>query len=143
MQEQALTELLAAHATVKLATSDGRGNPWLAAAYFATDGPFVLRLMLEDGGRTLANMRANPNVAVMIENGDAFVLFGQAAGRASLASGEEETYRAAIAVKTPVSAPLVAIPALLAVRIDIERWRLTDVPAGWLPAKEVVRPDAA
>src|SRR3990170_2982020 len=55
MIEQRLTRLLAGSATLEIATSAGR--PWVAAAFFAEDGPYVLQVMLEARGRTLAYLR--------------------------------------------------------------------------------------
>ena len=109
-------------------------------------GPFVLMLMLEPGGATVANLRAHPQVAVMLQHGDAFALFAQAHGHARVVDDDPDAdaaYRRAISVKAPEGAQLVAIPSLVPVRIEIDRWRLTDVPAGWLPAREVIRPGVA
>ena len=126
--EQRLAGLLRASPTLKIATAGGPVSPWLAAAFFAEDGLYELRLMIEGSGATLANLLVNPRVAVMVENGDPLALFGQADGTAALVA------------KTPGSGPLVSLPHLLPVCVRIERWRLTDVKAGWLPAREL-RPD--
>lgn len=139
MLEETLTKLFADNATLKIATTDGEPSPWIAAAFFASEGPFTLDVMLEARGRTLANIQARPDVAVMIENGDAFALFGQGHGRATVADGEEARMREAIVAKTPSSASLMGIPDLVPVRIEIDRWRLRDVGAGWIFAKELVR----
>jgi nitroimidazol reductase NimA-like FMN-containing flavoprotein (pyridoxamine 5'-phosphate oxidase superfamily) len=139
MLDEALIQLLKQTATVKISTASHRGAPWVAAAFFAEDGPFSLRVLLEARGRTLANLRANPRVALMIENGNAFSLFAQAEGSVKLVEQEHALVRDAIAKKTPASARMVALPNLVVVRIDVECWRLTDVSAGWLPAKELSR----
>ena len=139
--EERLRDLLAAHSTIKLATAAPDAEPWIATAYFAAQGPYCLSFMLEGGGHTLTNMKANPRVALMVENGDAMALFAQAEGRATVVEGAEARFRDAIAAKTPASAPLVGMPGLVAVRVDVTRWRLTDVPGGWLPAREL-RPTA-
>jgi hypothetical protein len=135
--ERRLRELLASHAAVKLATSSPDANPWIATAYFSEESSFSLVFMIEGGGRTLRNMRHNPRVALMIEDGDALALFAQAEGRASVVEGAEDAFRDAIASKSPKSAPLVGLPGLVPVRITISKWRLTDVPRGWLPAREL------
>ncbi len=139
MLEEALIQLLNASATVKLSTATHRGAPWVAAAFFAADGPYALHVLLEARGRTLSNLRANPRVAVMIENGNAFSLFAQAEGSAKLVEPQHDAIRQAIAEKTPASASMVALPNLVAVRIEVACWRLTDVVAGWIPAKELSR----
>lgn len=140
MLEPRLNQLLGATASVKIASSDQVGAPWVAAAYFAEEGPFTLRLLIESGGRTLANVRARPNVALMLEDGNAIALFAQADARAQVVEGAEEQFRDAIAAKTPASAPLVGLPGLVPVKLTVDRWRLTDVSAGWMPGRELARP---
>ncbi len=136
-----LVQLLASNRTLKIATSGGPVSPWVATAYFAESGPFELHVMIESGGKTLANVKAHPRVAVMLENGDAFGLFGQAQGRAALVeAGAAERFQAEVVAKTPESAPLMRLPNLVPVRIEIDRWLLTDVGSGWLPAKELRAP---
>jgi nitroimidazol reductase NimA-like FMN-containing flavoprotein (pyridoxamine 5'-phosphate oxidase superfamily) len=137
MIEQRLREILAGSPTLTLAT--GVGAPWIAAAYFAEDGVFVLHMMLESRGRTLANLRAQPAVAVMIHDGNPMAPFAQGEGRAEVLSGSgaADEVRALVIRKTPASAPLVGLPEQVPVRVRLARWRVTDVPAGWLPAREL------
>jgi len=137
--DRRLWDLLAAHSTVKVATYGPEAGPWISAAYFVEESAYSLALMFESGGRTFANMKANPRVALMLENGNAMALFGQAEGRARVVDGAGERFRDAIIAKTPDSAPLVSLPGQLPVRIEVVRWKLTDVPGGWLPARELVR----
>jgi hypothetical protein len=139
MIHEALQNLLRTSSTIKLATATHRGAPWLAAAFFVEDGSFAFHVLLETRGRTLANLQSNPRVAVMIENGDAFSLFAQAEGSAQMVEARHDEIGSAIARKTPASATMVALPTLTAVRIEVDCWRLTDVKAGWLPAKELSR----
>jgi hypothetical protein len=140
--ERRLRELLASHDSIKIATSSPSGEPWISTAYFLDESPFALAFMMEPGGRTLTNMKANPRVALMLENGDAMALFAQAEGRATVVVGGRERFRDGIAAKTPASAGLVELPGLVPVRIEVVRWKLTDVPGGWLPAREFVAPSA-
>ncbi len=144
MPQRRLAEILASHPTITLATSGGALSPWIAAAFFAEDGLFDLEILLEDSGNTLANIRADSRVAVMIQDGDAMRPFAQAQGLAVVEdSRAREGFVAHIAAKTPASAPLVSLPNQVPVRLRISRWRVTDVIAGWLPAREVRRPVAA
>lgn len=138
-----LDEILGRHATLELATSSARGEPWLAAAYFASKDPFCLVMMLEKEGRTLANIRANPRVAMMFQTGNPTALFAQADGDAHILPDESSDFADRIVAKTPESEPLVRLPHLVAVRIDVDRYRLTDLPAGWLPAREIRRSEQA
>jgi hypothetical protein len=140
MIEKALHKLLADSATIKLGTASGRGEPWVATAYFVDAAPFSLQVMIESTGRTLRNIRENPVVALMIENGDAMALFGQASAAARPIDDQKETVREAISKKTPGSAPLVGLPNLVAVQLEVHSWRLTHVAAGWIPGKELPRP---
>ncbi|HEY8145102.1 MAG TPA: pyridoxamine 5'-phosphate oxidase family protein [Kofleriaceae bacterium] len=139
MLEQRLRQVLDSNQTVKIATSGAGLSPWIAAAYFAPDGLFCLEVMIESGGNTLANIRSNPQVAVMIDNGDAFAPFAQAEGRAEVddQDGAAERFRTDLAAKAPAAAPLVGLPNLVPVRIRIETWRLTDVSQGWIPARQL------
>lgn len=138
MSKEALRQLLNGNATVKLATAGPGGRPWVATAYFAVDDPFALTVLIEARGRTLSNLRENPHCAVMIENGNAMALFGQAEATAREVDERHDAIRDAISKKTPEAAGLVGLPNLVGVRLDVARWRLTDVPAGWLPAREVL-----
>jgi hypothetical protein len=137
---QRLTSLLAESHVLKLATTGGPLSPWIAAAFFVEDGPFSLLLMLEGGGKTMTNLRADPRLAVMLECGDALAPFAQGAGKVRLDGLDTKETIARIAAKTPESAPLLAIPGQLPVRIEIDRWWMTDVKAGLLPGKLVERP---
>jgi hypothetical protein len=136
-----LTELLARTPTIEIATHGAA--PWIAAAFFAEEGPWRLRLMMEARGTTLGNMLGDPRVAVMIQRGDAFSLFAQGAGQARVAEGAGAAFQAALIAKTPGCAGLVTLPGQVPVVIDLDRWRLTDVPAGWLPGREITREAAS
>lgn len=136
--EERLSLLLSASPTLEIATSAGR--PWIAAAYFAEDGPYVLQIMLEARGRTLAFLRENPSFAVMVQHGDAMAPFAQGEGHAKVAPADGDAVRSRIIAKTPASAPLVGIPDQVAVYLHVDRWQITDVPAGWLPARVLMGP---
>ncbi|HEU5058454.1 MAG TPA: hypothetical protein VFU21_18105 [Kofleriaceae bacterium] len=142
-ERRRMSEILASHATLKLATSGGGLSPWIATAYFAADGLFCLEILIEKQGNTLANIRADARVAVMIEDGVPSHPFAQGWGRAVVAeTAERAPFASRIAGKTPSSEPLVSLPHLLPVRLLIERWRITDLEAGWLPAREIAASDA-
>ena len=69
-------ELLATNKTLVLSTS-ASDRPWIAGAYFAESDPFHLTLILETAGRSLANIRVNPNVAVAVSLRSPFDLYLQ------------------------------------------------------------------
>lgn len=140
LEHRRLSDILASHPTVKIATTGGTLSPWIAAAFFAEDGLFALEILIEARGNTLANIRRDPRVAVMIEDGDAFRPFAQGQGHAVIEPEARARFAAAIAAKTPASGSMVALPDLVPVRLAIDRWQLTDVTAGWLPAHEIRAP---
>ena len=140
MLEEALKGLLAESATVKIGTASPDGTPWVATAYFAESGLFRLEVLLEAVGRTLKNIRNNHRVALMIENGDAIALFAQAEASTNIIDEQHGRIRDAIIAKTPGSAPLVKLPHLVGVQLNVTRWRVTHVAAGWLPAQALLAP---
>lgn len=140
MLESALAAFLERTPTLKIATADPQGHPWIAAAFFAAEGPYRLFTLLEGRGRTLANLLAARRAAILVETGDAFTLFAQADASAGLAEDRHAWVRDALCLKTPVATPMVCLPDLVAVRFEVGSWRLTDVTAGWLPARTLARP---
>lgn len=139
MVERALRELLAKHATVKLATSGGPISPWLATAFFVERGPFELDVLIEAHGKTLTNLRADPRLALMLEDGDPIAPFAQASAHALVGGAERAAVERDVVAKTPSSAKLMGIPTLVPVRLVVDRWLVTHVAAGWLPARELSR----
>lgn len=85
----------------------------------------------------MANVLANPRVAVIVADNSPFGLFAQGEGRVTFVEGEAaKSVRAGLLAKAPEIEPFFAAP-LREARIVIDRWLLTDVPKGWLPAKEL------
>ncbi|WP_254896974.1 pyridoxamine 5'-phosphate oxidase family protein [Amycolatopsis sp. Hca4] len=77
---------LSAHKSLFLATS-GRSGPWVGGVYFAESGEFTLNLVLEDRGRTLAAIRENPVVSVVVSTGSPMQPFLQAQASAEILGG--------------------------------------------------------
>src|SRR5260370_33310532 len=67
-------ELLATNKALFLSTSANE-RPWVAGVYFAESDAFHLTLILETDGRSLANIRVNPQIAVTVSTGSAFDLY--------------------------------------------------------------------
>jgi nitroimidazol reductase NimA-like FMN-containing flavoprotein (pyridoxamine 5'-phosphate oxidase superfamily) len=132
-------ELLATNKTLVLSTS-ANDRPWIAGAYFAESDPFHLTLILETAGRSLANIRVNPNVAVTVSLWSPFELYLQGEGDAEVLITDEqlEAARNAVRAKAPEIELLKFRPA--GVMITIRHWRATDVAIGWRPGKELVPP---
>jgi hypothetical protein len=132
---QALAEFLTKMKTLKLATTGGPISPWITGTYFISEGLFTLFLTLEKAGKGMANVTANPRVALAIDDNDPFKLFAQAEGRASIVAPDAAApYYAGLRKKIPEIEPLLA-GSLHMMRIDVTTWRLTSFPDGWFPAK--------
>lgn len=136
--EQLALEFLAKTPTLRIATAGGPVSPWIAGAFFSESGLFRLRLVLETHGKTMTNVRADNRVAVIVAD-DPYGIFLQGQGVARVVEGEQEAdVRESLLRKAPQVAPLLGAP-IRAVHIDIDRWFVTDVARGWLPAKEIRR----
>ena len=132
-------ELLATNKTMFLSTSANE-RPWVAGVYFAESDPFHLTLILETAGKSLANIRANPHVAVILSSRSPFDLFLQGEGDAEMIDNDEqlEAAKAAVRAKAP-EIELLKFRAT-AVRLTIHHWRATDVMIGWRPGKDLMPP---
>ncbi|CCH30831.1 pyridoxamine 5'-phosphate oxidase family protein [Actinosynnema sp. NPDC047251] len=134
--EAAVRGTLAAHKSMYLATSGGDG-PWVGGVYFAEVDTFTLVLVLEDSGRTLAAVRENPVVALVVSTGSPAQPFLQARAVAEVVDGEwDARVRERLVAKVPEAAPFLAYP-IRAVRLSVTSWRITDLPNGWLPGREL------
>lgn len=136
-----LTEILS-HSSIDLATSKDGVN-WATSAFFANldEDLFRLTLILENSGRTLNQLRANPNVGVKVVPGGIAEPFAQGLGTVTLRdeSDRDETFQALLR-KEPQIEPFFATP-VTAVVIDIDWWRVTHLGGGWLPGKVLERGD--
>jgi nitroimidazol reductase NimA-like FMN-containing flavoprotein (pyridoxamine 5'-phosphate oxidase superfamily) len=132
-------ELLATNKALFLSTS-ANDRPWVAGVYSAESDAFHLTLILETDGRSLANIRVNPQIAVTVSTGSAFDLYLQGEGDAEVLAGDEQfdAARNAVRAKAP-EIELLKIRAA-AVRVTIRHWRATDVTLGWRPRKELMPP---
>lgn len=130
-----LTEILA-NTTISLATSKD-GLNWCSNAFFAQldNNPFRLTLVLENRGRTLEQLRANPNVGVNIVSGGFLDPFAQGLGTVTVReeSEREETFDV-LRRKEPQVEPFLATP-VEALVLNIDWWRVTHVGNGWLPGR--------
>ncbi|GAA4005235.1 hypothetical protein GCM10022247_28000 [Allokutzneria multivorans] len=128
---------LATHQSLFLATS-GPTGPWVNGVYFAEDGLYSLLLVLEQRGRTLAALRENPMAAVIVSTGSPADPFLQATVRAEILEEgpDAEAARARLLAKVPYVAPFLETPIVTA-RLRVESWRVTDIPNGWLPGRDL------
>ncbi|WP_370970794.1 pyridoxamine 5'-phosphate oxidase family protein [Amycolatopsis sp. cg9] len=130
---------LSAHKSLFLATS-GSSGPWVGGVYFAESGEFTLNLVLEDRGRTLAAIRENPVVSVVVSTGSPMQPFLQAQALAEVVGADEDArVRELLVGKVPEAAPFLSAP-VTAVRLTVRNWRATDIANGLLPGVELPGP---
>lgn len=135
--ETAVQDTLAAHRSLYLATSGSLG-PWVGGVYFAEIDPFALVLVLEEQGRTLAAVRENPMVAVVVSTGSPTEPFLQGRAKAEIVQGDRDAdVRRRLLAKVPECAPFLEFPTA-SVHLTVPCWRITDLSKGWLPGKEIV-----
>jgi uncharacterized protein YhbP (UPF0306 family) len=137
--ERLVRDTLAAHPSMFLATA-GDAGPWVNGVYFAEEGLYTLFMVLERRGRTLAAIRSQSRVAVIVSTGSPADPFLQAAAEAEELSGAAaERARAALVAKVPQAGPFLDAPVEV-VRLTVAGWRVTDIPNGWLPGVELPNP---
>jgi len=141
--EDKVRGLLADRATMFLSTS-ANDQPWVAGTFFAESDPFTLALVLEPTGRTLTNIRTNPQVSVVVSSGSPFDAYLQGEGEAVelIEDGQPQATRTALLAKAPEVEPFLQYP-LVTLAVRVHRWRVTDVPNGWMPGRELVHPEHA
>lgn len=134
--------VLDASTSLFLATHHASRAPrvWNAGAFYAVLDPFRLTLVLELGGTTLTNLRADPAAAIVIAPGGPFSPFLQGYAHAHLRdpAGTQETLAALLAAEPQVRLLIEAGPPIAAVELRVQQWQVTDVLAGWLPARKVL-----
>lgn len=117
---------------IVIASTGGPESPWVLGAYFVREGDDLL-LFLETHGKTLANLRAQPDLAFLVSENDAMKDFVQGAGRAELLPEAEHAHvMAALVGKMPwfaLYAPCTPV------RIRPKRLHVSSFEAGWFPAK--------
>ncbi len=133
--EAKVREILASLPSLYLATTQG-DTPWVAGGFFAETGLFTLGMLLETGGTTLANIKANPHVAMVVSAGDPFAAYLQGSAEADLVDdlAEVEGTKTMLLAKAPQIEPFLSAP-IQAIRLRVRYWRATDVTNGWLPGK--------
>ncbi|WNV84371.1 pyridoxamine 5'-phosphate oxidase family protein [Umezawaea sp. Da 62-37] len=134
--EAVVRDTLAVHQSFFLATS-GSAGPWVNGAYFAETGLFTLSLVLEQRGRSLAAIRDNPVVSVIISTGSPTEPFLQAQATARIVEdAEADEVRRVLLAKVPQVEPFLGTP-VAAVELRVLSWRATDIPNGWLPGRDL------
>lgn len=127
----ALCGVFDAYSSMAIATvSDGA--PWVAKVFFVDDEPAPGRLdlccCLLLTSRKLANLRRDPRVAFLVA-GDVPDRWVQGVGRAEVVeeSADAEAIVKRLEAKSPAAGPFLGRVTWRAVRIHVERAKLTDV----------------
>lgn len=127
-----ILDILRQNNAITVATTGGEYSPWVLGAYFASDD-LTIYLMLEVAGKTMANLRKNPSVAIQISQNDAMKDFLQATGVATLLpESERERVMRMLQAKMPwyrLYTPCVPV------RLDMKKWFVTSLSRQWLPAQ--------
>jgi nitroimidazol reductase NimA-like FMN-containing flavoprotein (pyridoxamine 5'-phosphate oxidase superfamily) len=125
-------EIFAANNSASLATTGGPYSPWVLGVYFANEG-LSLYTFVEQSGKTIANLRANARVSLLISQNDAQKDFAQGIGRVSfLPESEAEKVRAMLVAKMPWYQTYTPVAP---VRIDLDELFVSSFASGWFPAK--------
>ncbi len=134
--ETLVRSTLASHLSLFLATA-GRDGPWINGVYFAETDPFTISLVLEQRGRTLAAIRQCSTVALIVSTGTPADPFLQGRATAEVLEGAAaDEVRRLLVAKVPAAAAFMAAP-IESLRLVVDSWRVTDVPNGWLPGREL------
>ncbi len=127
-------EILSSNNTVTITTKDREGNVWSAKVFYADKDGYVYSI-LEDKGHTLRNVRENPEVFFVIENGNP-IRFVQGRGTVEIlgpTSSHPEERSLITARNFPIVPFLKANPDTTVVRIRPTEVFVTDMSRGFLP----------
>lgn len=130
----AIDAVLANHKAISLASAGGEFSPWVLGAYFAhRDG--ALFLGLENSGKTMRNLLANPSVAFLVTSGDAQHDFVQGQGTVTLLTCDQAAAAEAL-IKAKMPWYQTYTPTTF-VRLDVTRFWVSSFSRQWFPAKQL------
>jgi general stress protein 26 len=127
-----ILDILHSNCAINIATTGGEYSPWVLGAYYASEG-LSIYVMLEVAGKTMTNLKQNPNVAIHISQNDAMKDFLQAQGVAViLPESEKDRVMSMLKQKMPwyqVYTPCVPV------RLDMKKWFVSSFARQWFPAR--------
>lgn len=127
-------DVFKAHNATHVATAGGPLSPWILGVYFATQGEQIV-FFLETAGKSLANVRANPRVALSFSENDAMKDFVQLYGSAEiLPDSEEPNVRQLLEAKMPWFKTYTPVTP---VRVRPHQILVSSFSRGWFPAQKV------
>lgn len=130
--EEKIKEVLESNNAIMLATTGTDYSPWILGAYYASEG-LDIYLLVEKGGKSFANIKANKNAAYSVSQNDAMKDFIQ--GKAIikvLADDEEPKVREMLVNKMPWYQTFVP---MVPIKIESSKIFATSLQKGWFPAK--------
>jgi nitroimidazol reductase NimA-like FMN-containing flavoprotein (pyridoxamine 5'-phosphate oxidase superfamily) len=130
--KEKILNVLSSNDAIMIATTGGEYSPWILGAYFVSDD-IKIYLLLEKAGKSFANVKLNPNVAISISKNDATQDFLQACGKIEILPDEEEAnVRKMLLSKMPW---YMTYTPVAPVRINVSKFFITSIANGWFPAK--------
>lgn len=125
-------DIFANNQSLSLATTGGPYSPWVLGVYFASEG-LSLYSFVEQSGKTITNLRANPRVSFMISQNDAQKDFAQGIGQVTfLPDDQADKVQAMLVAKMPWYQTYTPVAP---VRIDLDELFVSSFASGWFPAK--------
>jgi len=114
----------------------GYGIPWATSVFFANEA-LTIYLILEKGGKSIANIVSNPKVALAIDNRvpDRFVQIGGVAE--ALKGPEAERGRQLVYGRLPEYKSFFEAVPTSVVKVSSRVVYVSDMVRGWFPARTV------
>lgn len=130
--ESKINEIMEGNNAIMLATTGTDYSPWILGAYYVNDG-LNIYLLLEKGGKSFANIKANKSIAYSISQNDATKDFLQGKATVEILPDEaEEKVREMLVKKMPWYQTFVP---MVPVKIISSKIFVTSLQNGWFPAK--------
>jgi len=114
----------------------GDGTPWATSVFYANEA-LTIYLILEKGGKSMANIKRNPKVALAADNRipNRFIQIGGVAE--VLESSEAERGRRMVYDKLPEYKSFFEAVPTSVVKVRPKVIYVSDMAKGWFPAKSI------
>ena len=130
--EHKIKEVMEANNAIMLATTGTDYSPWILGAYYASQG-LDIYLLVEKGGKSFANIKANKQAAYSISQNDATKDFIQGKAVIKILPDEDEPrIREMLVNKMPWYQTFVP---MVPIKIESSKIFATSLQNGWFPAK--------
>ena len=126
-----ILEIMNSNNAIMIATTGSEYSPWILGAYYVNDG-LNIYLMIEEGGKSHANIKKNKNVAYSISQNDATKDFLQGKAVVQIIPDEETRVREMLLKKMPWYQTFVP---MIPIKLESSKIFVTSLQSGWFPAK--------